>query len=534
VGPSPVRRLTLAAITACVCVACGLPSRTRAEAERTSAAIVTQNADIARKETAYRTFVASSAYTPYRIYAEREAWARQFDYARAKTAAAKATYERYVAPLLQRNDRRDEQAVAIQISGIARLINEARAYADLPQRRRGYVDEIAGKYTRLQRESHDNADAVKATLASVLAARDKARGAFPAREADIDKRVQPVQRLADEAGLAGQKVSFEAANAGAGRAADFVVLGDNAQRLSRDASRIREDARTLDGQLGSLSASYSRALADMKAVYFITVQRWAWDDDADYPSTHTYTYPRQELTGDAFDYFNSLPGSLPYVARYRSNWFGSDVQTHASVAADRWAALGILPKEAWVNRDDTAEYGFTLSADYFHKYLVTENGQTQETDWQKVDETTFENHVDDLGMDIVAKPFGAFEDEKITNPTPAGLAFVGNPQYGRWQNDDRGTSFWAWYGAYRLFGDLLGARGQPYAYRRDEWDTWSTRYRGQPYYGEDKDKRERYGTGGYVVGSSNRWASRIPEMRRVAVRHSDAIGGRGGIRPSGK
>jgi hypothetical protein len=344
-----------------------------------------------------------------------------------------------------------------------------------------------------------------------------------------------VRRLVDEGTLAGQKVSFEAANASAGRAADFVVLGDNAKLLARDASMVREDARTVDGQLNSLSASYSKALADMKAVYFITVQRWAWNDDADYPSTHTYTYPRQELTGDAFDYFNSLPESLPYAARYRSNWFGSDVQTHPGVATDRWSALGILPKEAWVNRDDTAEYGFTLSADYFHKYLVTENGQTQETDWQKVDETMFESHVDDLGMDIVAKPFGAFEDEKITNPTPAGLAFVGNPQYGRWQTDDRGTSFWAWYGAYRLFGDLLGARGQPYSYRRDEWDTWSTKYRGQPYYGEDKDKHERYGTGGYVVGSSNRWASRIPEMRRVAVRHSgDAVGGRGGIRPSGK
>ncbi len=476
-----MRRLTLAALAACVCVACGLPSNTRADAERTSAAIDAENADIARKETAYRTFAASSAYAPYRIYAEREAWARQFDYARAKTAAAKTTYERYVAPLLQRDDRRDEQAVATQISSIARLTNEARAYADLPQRRRGYVDEIAGSYARLLRESHDNADAVKATVASVLAARDKARGAFPARDADIDKRVQPVQRLADEATRASQKVSFEAANAGAGRAADFVVLGDNAQLLARNASTIREDARTIDGQLGSLSASYSRALADMKAVYYITVQRWAWNDDADYSfHPHLHRTPGRRLTGDAFDYFNSLPESLPYAARYRSNWFGSDVQTNSSVAADRWAALGILPKEAWVNRDDTAEFGFTLSADYFHKYLVTENGQTQETDWQKVDETMFESHVDDLGMDIVAKPFGAFEDEKITNPTPAGLAFVGNPQYGRWQTDDRGTSFWAWYGAYRLFGDLLGARGQPYSYRRDEWDTWSTRYRGQP------------------------------------------------------
>jgi len=525
----------MAVLAACVSVACGLPARTRDAAQRTAAAIDAENSDIARKEAAYRTFAASDAYARYRIYAERERWPGQFEYARAKTAAAKTTYDRYVAPLLQKNDSRDDYAVDLQTSRINRLINEARAYADTPQRRRQYVDQVAGSYARLLQESRHNSDASKAALASVLAEREKARGAFPARDADIQKRIQPVQKLADEAALANQKVSLEAANADAGRTTDFVVLGDNAQLVSRNAGTIQEDARTVDGQLKSLSSSYSRALADMKAVYYITVMRWAWNEDADNPSIHTYTYPRREITGETFDFFNSLPESLPYIARLKSGWFGStNLQTNDRVPAARWSALGISPQDQWISRDDTAEYGFQLSADYFHKYLITENGETHETDWQKVDETMFENHVDDLGMDIVTKPFGAFEDEKITNPTPAGMAFVGNPRYGQWQTDDRGTSFWAWYGAYRLFGDLLGARGQPYSYRRDEWDTWSTRYRGQPYYGEDKDKRERYGTGGYVVGSSNRWASRIPDMRRIAVRHSDTIGVRGGVRTSGK
>src|SRR5205823_759359 len=97
-GPSRMRRLTVAALAACACIACGLPSRTRAEAEQTSTAIDAENRDIAQKEAAYRAFLASGAYASYRIYAEREAWAKNFDYARAKTAAAKATYERYVAP----------------------------------------------------------------------------------------------------------------------------------------------------------------------------------------------------------------------------------------------------------------------------------------------------------------------------------------------------------------------------------------------------------------------------------------------------
>ena len=528
-------RLAIAALAVCVCVGCGLSRNIRAEAERTSALIDAENSDIARKEAAYRTFVASSAYASYRVYAEREAWLGQFDHARVKTAAARTTYQRSVEPLLRRNDRQDEPAIGTQVSRIARLIGEARAYADLPQRRRGFIDEVSRSYARLSRESRDNANAVETAVASVRTMGEKARSAFPARAADIGRRIQPIQQLADATVRASQKVSFETANANAGRAADFVVLGDNAQLVSRNASKILEDTREAGVQFLSLSSSFSRALADMKAVYFITVQRWAWNESQDSPPVHTYTYARRELPGDAFDYFNALPESLPYVARLSSGWFGSEFGAHPNVDSARWEALGIAPREAWVGRDDTAEYGFSLSADYFHKYLVTENGHAEETDWQKVDETMFENHVDDLGMDIVAKPFGAFEDEKITNPTPAGLAFVGNPQYGQWETDDRGGSFWRWYLEYRLFSALLGAGGQPYSYRRDEWDTWSTRYRGQPYYGEDKDKRERYGTNGYIVGSSNWWASRIPEMRRVAVRHGgDASVGRGGVRPSGK
>jgi hypothetical protein len=529
-----VKRLAVAVLATCACVACGIPANTREEAERTRAAVDAENADIAQKEAAYRTFAASSAYAPYRIYAERERWAGQFDYARAKAAAAKTTYEQYVTPLLKKDDPHDDYPVEVQTERINRLISEARAYADTPQRRRDYVDQVGRTYTRLLKESHDNANGAKVAMASLLAERDKAHGSFPARDADIEKHIQPVQKLADAAALADQKVSFEAANAGAGRAADLVVLGDNAQLLSRNASAIREDARTADGQLKSLSSSYSRALADMKAVYYITVMRWAWNDDADYPVVHTYSYPRQELTGEQFDYFNALPESLPYIARLKSSWFGGSNVEMNRIDSAHWTNLRVAPQEDWMFQDDTAEYGFKLSADYFHKYLVTENGETHETDWQKVDETMFESHVDDLGMDLVSKPFGTFEDEKITNPTPAGLAFVGNPQYGQWQRDDRGMSFWAWYGAYRLFGDLLGAGRQPYLYRQDEWETWSTRYRGQPYYGEDKDKRERYGTGGYVVGSGSRWTSRIPEMRRIVERHSDTTGVRGGFRTSGK
>ena len=517
------------------CSACGLSSAIRTEATHASRRIDAENDDIGRKEAAYRAFAGSDAYRPYRVYGDREAWVKQFDYARVKTAAARTVYQRDVAPLLQRNNEKDEQAVAVQIAQISRLIGEAQAFADLPARRRQYIDTVSSSYATLALRSEDNAGRVTTAMGPLLALANRTKQAFPTRAGDVDKRVEPIQKLAEETANANRKVAFETANANAKRASDFVVLGDNARLVSRNASRLTEDVRAVTRQLESLPRSYSKTLTDMKAAYFITVQRWSWNDSADNPTTHTFTYPRREISGEAFDYFNSLPESLPYAARYTSSFFGSSVRTEPRVDARQWAALGIAPREAWNSADDTADYGYTLSADYFHKYVTTDDGHAQESDWENVGEAVFEEHVDDLGMDIVAKPFGAFDDEKVSKPTPAGLAFVGNPQYGRWQTDERGVSFWEWYGLYRLFGDLLGAGGHPYYYRRDEWDTWSTRYRGQPYYGEDKDKKERYGTHGYVLGSSNRYASRIPEMRRVAMRHgSDALAGRGGLHPTGK
>ena len=517
------------------CSACGLSSAIRTEATNASRRIDAEIDDIGRKEAAYRAFAGSDAYRPYRVYGDREAWVKQFDYARVKTAAARTVYQRDVAPLLQRNNEKDEQAVAVQIAQISRLIGEAQAFADLPARRRQYIDTVSSSYATLALRSEDNAGRVTTAMGPLLALANRTKQAFPTRAGDVDKRVEPIQKLAEETANANRKVAFETANANAKRASDFVVLGDNARLVSRNASRLTEDVRAVTRQLESLPRSYSKTLTDMKAAYFITVQRWSWNDSADNPTTHTFTYPRREISGEAFDYFNSLPESLPYAARYTSSFFGSSVRTEPRVDARQWAALGIAPREAWNSADDAAEFGYTLSADYFHKYLTTDDGRAQESDWENVGEAVFEEHVDDLGMDIVAKPFGAFDDEKVSKPTPAGLAFVGNPQYGRWQTDERGVSFWEWYGLYRLFGDLLGTGGHPYYYRRDEWDTWSTRYRGQPYYGEDKDKKERYGTHGYVLGSSDRYASRIPEMRRVAMRHgSDALAGRGGLHPTGK
>jgi hypothetical protein len=37
-----------------------------------------------------------------------------------------------------------------------------------------------------------------------------------------------------------------------------------------------------------------------------------------------------------------------------------------------------------------------------------------------------------------------------------GNQLVGNANYGQWQTQSNGTSFWMWYGMYRMFGDIVG------------------------------------------------------------------------------
>ncbi|MBT3309642.1 MAG: hypothetical protein HOL04_01400 [Gammaproteobacteria bacterium] len=67
----------------------------------------------------------------------------------------------------------------------------------------------------------------------------------------------------------------------------------------------------------------------------------------------------------------------------------------------------------------------------------------------------------------------------------AGSYLVGNPGYGSWQRDSSGTSFWQFYGMYRMFGDLF--RGPGYYGGRIGYDSWNARSRNSYYrdYGSD-------------------------------------------------
>ena len=124
---------------------------------------------------------------------------------------------------------------------------------------------------------------------------------------------------------------------------------------------------------------------------------------------------------------------------------------------------------------------------YFHKYGIVEGEQSNTTNWLNVSEKFYKTNEGFLGMTLAAKKDGKI----ISSIAPPGYQYVDDSRYGRWRNNDRGGSFWEFYGKYALFSTLLGGFHRP-IYRND-YNLYSQhRNRNVPYFGMNKE----YGTNG--------------------------------------
>ena len=157
------------------------------------------------------------------------------------------------------------------------------------------------------------------------------------------------------------------------------------------------------------------------------------------------------------------------------------------------AKLAGVPEYSIILND--MQMGGTFFKSYHHKYKVVQGEEAFLTNWLRVSENTFRNNQKFLGMTLVSK---SKDGQKTNTPYPPGYQYVGNAQYGQWRQDNRGNSFWEFYGKYALISSLFGMGHRPF-YRSDynNYRTYQTNRR--PYFGP---KRE-YGTGGTHTKRTN-------------------------------
>ncbi len=146
-------------------------------------------------------------------------------------------------------------------------------------------------------------------------------------------------------------------------------------------------------------------------------------------------------------------------------------------------------------------------ADYFHKYFMEVNGEIRKsTSWEPVTKDLYMANIDNLGMAILSKKIGQFDDEANKYATPPGIAYMGDPKYGEWKTDSTGDRFWSWYGKYAFFSSifLFPPRGFGYSY----WDGFRRNYRyNRPYYGRTVSGQTLYGSRGYFTKRTSRYQS---------------------------
>lgn len=476
-------RLRSVAVAAAACVLAGCFGLPRNLIERASLAGTRIAEELRRVESAaseYEQFRESADYALIGPYAEREEWIQHLEAARGKVQSAESIYKADVLPIVEEDSSEQAQVLINALDKINPLLAGAQESAREWVDRRDFLKDVAERPDELFSECESSVDSMKEAEPGLNDRIQAVRRDHASRREEIDSLVEPLTQLrasADEL-LASARQELSARESSGGP--DLAVLGDsctNAATASTDYLRL---APEVGAKLAELDRSYSRTLIDMKVEYELGIRRESWDESRDYPQSHFLDYRVSNVSAATFEHLAAIRGSL--VRSYRSAFFRREPSLLSGTDPVHWNALGIDLYARWPRGDNRAEYWVeTAGAKYFHKYLVQENAETRESEWTEVSEDLFAANVDNLGMDVESKPYGAFDSEKLTHASPPGMAYVGNPRYGRWTSDGSGGSIWSWAGPYLFYSTLFGSTR---SYGRSEWESWNGGYRGsRPYYG---------------------------------------------------
>lgn len=482
----------------------GLPDQLRQSAQALPAQIDSTRAEVQQLQQQFQQFKQRSEFAAYKPYAQKENWASAFDSARGLIQKAEGRYQDKIKPLVKKDEEKSAQLIRTNIRLTENTLKDALEAAKRPQRRRSFLDEArsnAAQWTQQARQRAQRADTLVAHLSEVA---DSVKADHGNKQKDIDSKVAQVGQRRDsiQARLEIVQTQLERHRA-EDQQADYAALGDGVRFIRERTQKLAEQTRKYQGMFDQLYRSYEKVLVDMRIDRWVQVGRSAWNDN-NY-GEQKYTYPRSEVPEETYQYLieAAREGQLrdATIAWLKPGFGGSELKL--KIPQKHWDAIGIDYKRNWQGNNNEAQYWLhNWGGEFYHKYAVIENGEMQESDWQKVSSEFFWDHERDLGMAIVSKPYGQYEADKLTKSTPPGLAKVGNEHYGEWQRDEDGDRFWSWYGRYHFYSSLLGG----HRYRYGEWNRWHTDYRGnRPYYGKRGNQDARYGTWGTRTKSTTRY-----------------------------
>lgn len=360
------------------------------------------------------------------------------------------------------------------------------------------VPKLQGSRDVLVAQANQSSVVALASLRAAENAVPPAQKRHPKKREDLDARLAKLRAQVEKVSGSAKMLPLSS------DLADMALLYDDAVEGGREAITNGTD---IQARVGQLDREYTVTLLDMKADFKASFTRWSWNEQSDFSTEQTYTYPPRLLSPEQYDRLVDV---------------GSQRLGNASLSI-----LGINEYEEMPSGHNRSEiYTDEVSATYYHKLLIAEKGKATETDWVEVTPSAFLRNMENLGMDILYKPVGMYEDEAQPIAAPPGYYMVGNPAYGRWEGSGTNRT-WVWLPLFLPRYRSLWLGGPLYY---SDWDSWGRSYRGKrSYYGRRRDENNSFGTyvpGGYSGGTY--WGSIGGTSRQSATVRGVGSSFRGG------
>lgn len=475
-------------LTIAAALACGLPAVVKEQAENAPGQIEQAQTRVGEARANFEKLRQSDEYKSFfEVYGERENWSANFTKALARIDDAGSIFEQKVQPLIEQNDKETVAALRAQLKRITDALREARTLAAQPGQRMEFLEEAREKgpeWVEAATVEMAELTPLYIELAAVVAT---AQTDYPAKKDDLTGRLGLSKQLYEQAV---QKLKSAQAELKSDTP-DYAKLGDGCKVVAANAVEVKKQDEALRSRIAELGQSYSRRLIDMNIEYYVQVGRTSWNNRYDYPREHEHAFSPRQVNEELYGYFAAL-GDQAIVA-YTKGWRGWSERI--GIDQSNWQALKINWQEKWPQGDDDSEFRIDdTPARYYHQYVDLRNGVESKSGWQQVSEEIFEANENNLGMTIISKPYGQFEEEVSQVASPAGMDKVGNPRYGRWETGPDGRRRWSFLETYAVYHLMFG--GRRHYYYHNNWTSWRRDYRGRrAYYGPANDP-SRYGTYG--------------------------------------
>jgi len=477
---------------------CGISERWKTEARVLKRELnnIEKRALIEAKK--YKEYKSSSEYTDFKKYAKKENWAKNFKDTSALIKTSKEL-EVEIFKIIENDDEDEQEKLKKLNQSMKKNIDDIKVLYSYVSKRIAFIRDTKTNISTLITRAQGHIEKADKRFGNTQTRLKKATKDYPKKEKEIsikETKLKEVYLLSKkEFSILEKELQITSAKR------DYALIGDSYKNLVSKGKQLKEVATATQKKISELYKSYSTILTDLKIDNLVQVTRSTWNEYAEYGRDNIFMYEQSKVSSEVYDYFYKL--EVDNIAGYNTNFMANN-RFDPNIDSNMWNALKLdssIPTYDnrgvwWVSK---------LTQRFYHKYTILEDTKKEETGWIEVNDLTYYNNQANLGMEILSKPYGYFEEEKITTAAPAGMSAVGNSQYGEWR-EQKSTStgsssglFWFFfprYGYYSSFGSSY--------YHQDDYRRYSDyRGRNQSYYGSN----HQYGTWGSNTYSNNRYSS---------------------------